>query len=271
MDKKYDEALKFFINDFNSGKNDLDRNKYILTQIAECYRALGKEDFSEFLNNNVRAKVLKNDELYATTLELENLFLIPEHNYEKVINNLSTLETGFSANEVTYKNALFNLGYLYSSLINDVDKGKIYFDELEKKYPDDILTWQAKLLQGEIDSIPSSLYALSKTAISSEKISDIKDFSLIGNFPNPFNPTTNIRYSLPYQSSVELKIYDIMGREIKSFNIPTQSQGYQNITWNGVNENGVHVTSGVYLYMIKIKSLENDQTFQKVSKLLLLK
>jgi FlgD Ig-like domain len=97
------------------------------------------------------------------------------------------------------------------------------------------------------------------------------EYSLLGNYPNPFNPTTTIRYSLPYKSSVELKIYDIMGREIKSFSIPGESQGYQNITWSGTNENGVQVSSGIYLYVIKIKSLENDETFQKSAKLLLLK
>jgi len=105
----------------------------------------------------------------------------------------------------------------------------------------------------------------------SEAVNMPEEYSLLGNYPNPFNPTTNIRYSLPFQSSVELKIYDIMGREIKSINIAAQSQGYQNITWNGTNENGTQVSSGIYLYVIKVKSLENDQTFQKASKLILLK
>ncbi len=270
-ENKYDEASKIYLNEFRSNKNNLAKSKYLLTSLAECYRAQGKKDFSDFLNNEVRSNISKTNELYATTLELENLFLIPEHKYEQALNNLTTLKTEFSDNDVIYKSALFSLGYLYSSLINNVDEGKAYYDELEKKYPDDILTWQSKLLQGEIDSIPSDVYALSKKVVSSGKISDIKDFSLLGNYPNPFNPTTTIRYSLPYQSTVELKIYDIMGREVKSFIIPSKSKGYHNITWNGVNGNGDQVSSGVYLYILKIKSLENEQTFQKAAKLLLMK
>ncbi len=62
-----------------------------------------------------------------------------------------------------------------------------------------------------------------------------------------------------------------MGREVKVFNLPVQSSGYQTITWNGTNDNGVSVSSGVYLYRIRIKSLENNETFVKTSKLMLMK
>jgi flagellar hook assembly protein FlgD len=75
---------------------------------------------------------------------------------------------------------------------------------------------------------------------------------------------------LPYQSSVDLVIYDIIGREIKSFST-TQSAGYQNILWDGRNNFGSTVSSGIYIYRIKIKSLENTEAFEKSAKLLMLK
>jgi flagellar hook assembly protein FlgD len=62
-----------------------------------------------------------------------------------------------------------------------------------------------------------------------------------------------------------------MGREIKSFNIASQSSGYQSIIWDGTNENGNSVSSGVYLYRISIKSLESNETFIKTAKLMMLK
>jgi flagellar hook assembly protein FlgD len=62
-----------------------------------------------------------------------------------------------------------------------------------------------------------------------------------------------------------------MGREVKSFSISSQSSGYQNIIWNGTNENGSTVSSGIYLYRISIKSIENNQTFVKTAKLMMLK
>lgn len=96
-------------------------------------------------------------------------------------------------------------------------------------------------------------------------------YALLGNYPNPFNPTTTISYALPYQSSVDLVIYDIMGREVKAFSLPVQSSGYQTIIWDGTNGDGASVSTGVYLYRINIKSLENKEVFIKTSKLMLLK
>ena len=97
------------------------------------------------------------------------------------------------------------------------------------------------------------------------------EYSLLGNYPNPFNPSTTISYAIPYQSSIELTIYDIMGSVIKSFNISSQASGYQSIVWDGTNKNRVSVSSGIYLYRIKAKSLENNEVFVKTSKLMLLK
>jgi len=107
---------------------------------------------------------------------------------------------------------------------------------------------------------------------SENTVSNIpEEYSLLGNYPNPFNPTTTISYAIPYQSSIELTIYDIMGRIIKSFNISSQASGYQSIVWDGTNQNRVSVSSGIYLYRIRAKSLENNEVFVRTSKLMLLK
>jgi len=70
---------------------------------------------------------------------------------------------------------------------------------------------------------------------------------------------------------VELIVYDIMGREVKSFNVSSQSAGYNRLVWDGRNESGNPITSGVYFYRISIKSLENNETFVKTAKLMMLK
>ena len=106
---------------------------------------------------------------------------------------------------------------------------------------------------------------------SNENNNEVNEYALLGNYPNPFNPTTSISYSLPYQSSVELIVYDIMGRQVKAFSISSQSSGIQTITWDGRDETGNTVASGVYLYRLNTKSLQNNQTFAKTSKLMLLK
>jgi hypothetical protein len=99
----------------------------------------------------------------------------------------------------------------------------------------------------------------------------LKDYIFLGNYPNPFNASTNISYILRYQSSVEMIIYDIMGAKVKSFVIPSQSSGYQKIVWDGRNENGNLVSSGAYIYRVVAKSLENNESFTKTSKLMMIK
>jgi tetratricopeptide (TPR) repeat protein len=116
--------------------------------------------------------------------------------------------------------------------------------------------------------------SLGKTQVTNTENEDNNlpaEYSLLGNYPNPFNPATNISYAVPYQSSIELTIYDIMGREIKSFHISSQPSGYQSIYWDGMDNNGNSISSGVYLYRFKAKSLENNEVFVKTSKLMLLK
>jgi len=94
----------------------------------------------------------------------------------------------------------------------------------------------------------------------------------MGNYPNPFNPSTTISYALPYSSNVELTIYDITGKVVRTFNEEVQSAGYQNIVWNGTNQNGSRVSSGIYFYRFKAASLEsNGKVYEKTAKLILLK
>jgi len=76
-------------------------------------------------------------------------------------------------------------------------------------------------------------------------------FALEQNYPNPFNPSTTINYSLPVESNVELKVYNIQGREITTLVNDIQSAGNKKISWNGTNNFGNQVTSGIYFYVIK--------------------
>ncbi len=75
-------------------------------------------------------------------------------------------------------------------------------------------------------------------------------FSLDQNFPNPFNPTTVIRYALPSSEKVTIKIYDIMGKEVRNLVNEEKNAGTYSAQWNGRNNDGVTVSSGIYLYRI---------------------
>jgi len=88
---------------------------------------------------------------------------------------------------------------------------------------------------------------------------------LFQNYPNPFNPTTRITYSLPENSFVSLKIYDILGREIKSLIASEIVAGNHSIEWNGSDNFGNKVASGTYIYKFSVG------TFFSVKKMLLIK
>ncbi len=85
-------------------------------------------------------------------------------------------------------------------------------------------------------------------------------FTLDQNYPNPFNPTTNIRYSLPFASKVTLKVYDILGREVRTLVNAVQAPGQYTVTLNAQQ-----LASGVYFYRI------NAGNFSETKKLLLLR
>jgi photosystem II stability/assembly factor-like uncharacterized protein len=75
--------------------------------------------------------------------------------------------------------------------------------------------------------------------------------TLFDNYPNPFNPLTTIRYDLPVQARVSLKIYDVAGREIRTLVDRVQPAGLQSAIWNGRDHRDRPVSSGVYVYRLQ--------------------
>ncbi|MCI0329600.1 MAG: T9SS type A sorting domain-containing protein [candidate division Zixibacteria bacterium] len=78
-------------------------------------------------------------------------------------------------------------------------------------------------------------------------------FELAQNYPNPFNAATVIRFALPQASRVELRIYNILGQIVRSF-IEEKPVGWYEAFWDGRDENGAAVSSGIYLYQIRAGS-----------------
>jgi hypothetical protein len=81
-----------------------------------------------------------------------------------------------------------------------------------------------------------------------------EEFSLSQNYPNPFNPTTNIRFSIPEASAVNIKVYDIIGREVATIINNNFAAGVHEVSFNAVNLN-----SGVYVYRISSKNFSSSK------------
>lgn len=80
-------------------------------------------------------------------------------------------------------------------------------------------------------------------------------FSLDQNYPNPFNPNTTIKYTISKISNVTLKVYNIMGEEIRTLVNKVQTSGLQSVIWDGTNNLGERVSSGIYFYKIENESI----------------
>jgi hypothetical protein len=103
------------------------------------------------------------------------------------------------------------------------------------------------------------------TASSVEKTDEVAlTFELSNNYPNPFNPSTQIRYSIPKSSMVSLKVYDMVGRQVATLVNGYQDAGKYTVTFN-TNESSLNLSSGVYFYRLEAGS------FVSVNKMMLLK
>ena len=89
--------------------------------------------------------------------------------------------------------------------------------------------------------------------------------SVDGNYPNPFNPTTTIRYGIPEPSDVRITVVNILGQEIVELKNGWQDIGRYEVVWNGQSSNGRPMSSGVYFVM-----LSNGKTLE-AHKIMLIK
>ena len=93
-----------------------------------------------------------------------------------------------------------------------------------------------------------------------------KEFVLYQNYPNPFNPSTNIKFALPFESNVNITIYNVLGEKVKEFDQGVKEAGNHDIVWTANNE-----ASGVYLCTLIAKSTDGKNNYRKTQKMMLLK
>jgi photosystem II stability/assembly factor-like uncharacterized protein len=114
---------------------------------------------------------------------------------------------------------------------------------------------------------PSSTIYSTKNLTGVEAISNVipVNYELSQNYPNPFNPTTMISWKMMNRGKVELRIFDVLGKEVKSLVNETKDAGTYKVNWDGKNNNGKAVSTGIYYYMLKANN------FVDVKKMMMLK
>jgi len=102
----------------------------------------------------------------------------------------------------------------------------------------------------DLNTVSVLINGLYSDVVDDESESLPKTFWLSDNFPNPFNPATTIEYGLPRRSHVKMGVYDIMGRRVRTLVDREEAAGWHMITWDGMNDDGESVATGIYFYRL---------------------
>ena len=147
--------------------------------------------------------------------------------------------------------ALYEKGLIYENHLKDGKKSEEIFNEIVTKYAEHPLAQFAANRLGEM---------LPKNSLKSGEDNVVVDKYEINSYPNPFNPSTTISYSLPQKGEVVLKIYNSLGQEVKTLVNDFKEKGIHKVNFDASD-----LPSGVYIYSIQA----ND--FHQSKKMILLK
>lgn len=262
--KQYKDAKNFFISYIS--KHPDDQQAYV--QLFSCYN---KETASDIINffKALPSQASDDNQLFLACMYVRH----GDIDMAKKVNNniISAYPNTSLAQKATINNALIALFNesdfskavnLYSNAINTPKLST----SMELNDLGDAIRNYAMVHNIGTSDLPVLQKSIATT------VETPKTYALLGNYPNPFNPTTNISYDLPKTSEVEVTIYDVLGKEIRSFTFSSQGAGRQQIMWDGKNDEGKQVSSGIYLYHFRAKSLEKDNNvFEKSAKMIMLK
>ena len=162
--------------------------------------------------------------------------------------------------KISVSGHLRGLDHKISTAIIDIPDRKIIYNFLEKGLEivkESQVSYDLKLIVGDEDFVFNTAEAI---------LNDIPEkFSLSQNYPNPFNPVTRMDYTLPKRSRVVISIYNVLGQEVKTIINREQEYGYHSITWDGIDNRGKQMSSGVYFARM------NSNSFSQTKKMLLVK
>ena len=108
----------------------------------------------------------------------------------------------------------------------------------------------------------SQIQSMVESLLASSRVTSVglpSDFELEQNYPNPFNPSTNIAFSIKHAQRISLKIYDQAGRRVKNLLDLNMNAGKHELSWNGKNDTGDFVASGIYFYVLRGKEISQTK------------
>ncbi len=166
----------------------------------------------------------------------------------------------FTWNAPTDENVLSYNVFLYDAFVGNTGQTEWQFENLEigQNYTAGV---QAVYTDGTSEIITVN-FCPNEVGINNDVLAKTK---LITSYPNPFNPETNIYYSIQQNGFVNICVYNAKGQKIKTLVNTINKAGKHNVVWNGKDEQGRNVASGIYFYRMKTAN------YHKIKKMILIK
>jgi hypothetical protein len=245
---------------------DMHANNITYTSDVLAYwNSKGLEPCHTYTNETKAAIVDESVAYFAEQVTFVNAPAVPMYAIQAIADYTAKANAATAAGDTTYKKQSPFQGFIYWN--TDFTPA---FDFRTKKDMNMSYNTNAKsytagdkgLPLGDLNWFPEKKQEWI-TAIDKNKLSDIPDnFELAQNYPNPFNPTTTIFYSLKKTTDVNLAIFNILGQPVKTLVKGRMDAGSHSEQWDGTNEIGAKVVSGIYYYRLVTEN--QSQTMKMV-------
>jgi len=238
--------------------------------LARCYKALNQEEAM------ILALVSISEQFEGTGVHKHAHSLLSSHKIKdgelamllEAEGHIHTIRTEYPNNEMEPK--LLYEEFLIAKKRGDGPLGrttagshvhlstKEVYRKLKENYPDSPFTFLAGLESANSKKIKTT------PAVPTS-------FTLYPAYPNPFNPTTTIRFDIETSANINLTVYDIYGREVTQLVQEVKTSGRHKVIWDGRDKTGREVATGMYICKLTSKSLKTGRMFTQSNKMILLK
>jgi len=189
--------------------------------------------------------------LYRTALRLLAGAYVRSNQYDHAIEICNRI-CAESPNSIYEEESLYDLFTIYLDLLHSRKSAQEVYGRLVSKYPESPFNSHAQISLGLVESLPIS--------IPVQKIGAASDGAVMaGIYPNPFNPETNIIYTLRQASPVRIEIYNLLGQKVIILADQQMPAGNHTVRWNGRNSLNEKVAAGLYLCRIQSGAMINTQ------------
>ena len=256
--EKVVEAYRYVVDNYP----DSEYGFYCLLSLMTCRAKQDKEDL-ELSYLRLQEKEHRGGKIgKLATMMIPNSLVVSGDPQAAIAKCGETIQLYKDSDEQMVKQAWFEIGHIYMFAMNDRAKARQAFTELARRYPTDEILEDADLL---LDSFGCERLDRKGAPQAGESL--VVDYSLSQNYPNPGNPSATISFSLPQASHVSLEIYNLLGQKVRTLVEGAKEAGSHSVIWNGRDESGKVLSSGIYLY--RLKTEQGD--FVQVKKMLLVR